>query len=215
MGRLFALAGMAGLLAGWIARNGSWGWPKFIGLYALTCVGLLVLTSYSRLAKADEPKSAQSMALTVQWPSGWHAQHLQGASSDPRDQRDGFRERAVLGDATPPRAVMEFSCVDAGDVPAAPREALQPVLDGLVKGFKAKGFTVSVDGPVETHIGTRTASAATLTVRSGDNSMMQNVGVAPGEGCLFVATFAGVTTEYQAALAAYTAARASVRVVKR
>ena len=120
----------------------------------------------------------------------------------------------MLGDSTLPRAVMEFGCAEAGNVPDSPRAALQPILDGTKKGFEAQGMIVTLEEPLSVSIGKHEGAAATITMKLGTFTLMQNVGVALGAECLLTANLAASADEYRSALEAFNAARASVRLVK-
>ena len=214
MGRLFALTGLAGLLCGWVAAKSPrlWSWPKFVGVYALTCVLMLALTAHSHAA---QPAAANAVVpdFTVKWPTQWTVQHLDGVSSDPRDRLLGSRERALFGDVKAPHAVIEIGCMHLVDgKPVKLAEEFERILNGISKGYESKGYVVSISKHYFTHVGTYDGLAATLVAVGGDTELIQSLSLAQSATCLLTSSLSSRSkAEYEANLDAYLDAKLSVR----
>jgi len=75
-GRLFALVALVGIFRRWTSAESAkaWSWPRFIGIYTLTCVALLASAAYSHGA---EPSSNAPAFESDQPTAVWAAANYQ------------------------------------------------------------------------------------------------------------------------------------------
>jgi hypothetical protein len=215
MGRLFALTGLAGTLCGWVAAKGPrpWSWPKFVGVYALTCVLMLVLTAHSHAAAQPSTATAVTPTFTVKWPAQWAVQHLDGVSSDPRDRGLGTRERVLFGDAKAPRAAIEVGCMQLVEGrPIKLAKEFERIVRGISKSYEDKGYLVAISKHYFTLVGTYDGLAATLVASNEDVELIQTLSIAQSATCLLTSSLSARNkAEYEANLDAYLDVKLSVR----